>query len=130
MILLADPPLQAEIMMHSSIMSSLILELPLCTTKTSLSLIEVPEPSQYFFNRKCTFMDLPIRTLVSPLLNLSNCTAAKGMPSRSAIDPASAGWLLPEKTQTLRILQSRGEGGVERCLAIYIALIKSKSHGI
>lgn len=36
-ILLADPPLQAEIMMRSSIMVSLMLGLPDCTMKTSFS---------------------------------------------------------------------------------------------
>lgn len=36
-ILLADPPLQAEIMMRSSMMVSLMLGLPDCTMKTSFS---------------------------------------------------------------------------------------------
>ena len=38
---LDEPPLQAEIMMSSSMTESLILSLPLCTMKTSLSRIDV-----------------------------------------------------------------------------------------
>lgn len=36
-ILFAEPPLQAEIIIRSSIIESLILGLPDCTTKTSFS---------------------------------------------------------------------------------------------
>jgi hypothetical protein len=50
--LFADPPLQAEIMMRSSIKASLIFELPDWTTKTSFSLTLVM-----------------MRTLVSPCDN-------------------------------------------------------------
>ena len=50
-ILFAEPPLQAEIMMRSSMMVSLIFELPDCTMKTSFSLTLVK-----------------IRTLVSPCI--------------------------------------------------------------
>jgi len=38
---LEEPPLQAEIMISSSMTESLIFSLPLCTMKTSLSRIDV-----------------------------------------------------------------------------------------
>ena len=60
-ILFADPPLQADIRIRSSIMLSLIWALPDCTTKTSFSLMLVR-----------------ILTLVSPCSQVSFAACDRG----------------------------------------------------
>lgn len=85
-ILLADPPLQAEIMMSSSMIVSLILGLPDCTTNTSFSRTLVR-----------------ILTLVSPLENWVSSASAGAMPRFSQILPVRAGHELPEKIKVPRM---------------------------
>lgn len=89
--LLAEPPLQAEIMMSSSMMVSLILGLPDCTTKTS-------------FSRTLVRM----RTLVSPLENWVSSASAGAMPRFSHICFVRDGQLVPEKMRVPRILRGSG----------------------
>lgn len=84
---LAEPPLQADIMISSSITLSLILELPLCTMKTSWFRTETP-----------------ILTLVSPLLNLRSSHLAGSVPRRSQMASVRVGCELPEKIWTPRIV--------------------------
>ena len=84
---LAEPPLHAAIMISSSMMLSFVLVLPLCTMNTSWSLIEVP-----------------MLTLVSPLLKLESSQLATDTPSRSQMLCVSWGWEFPAKIFTPLIL--------------------------
>lgn len=86
--LLALPPLQALMMISSSMILSLILLLPLCTTKTS-------------WLRTLTLM----LTLVSPLANLRSSHFAGAVPRRSQMAAVRAGCEVPEKIWTPRMLK-------------------------
>lgn len=96
MILLAEPPLQAEIMMSSSMMVSLTLGLPDCTTNTS-------------FSRTLVRM----RTLVSPLENWPSSASARAMPRLWHILSVSSGQELPAKIKVPRIVSAVFGGGME-----------------
>jgi hypothetical protein len=85
-ILLAEPPLHADIMMSSSMMVSLIWGLPDCTTKTS-------------FSRTLVKM----RTLVSPFENWDSSADAGAWPRFSQILPERAGHDEPEKMSVFRM---------------------------
>ena len=74
MIDFAEPPLQAEIMIKSSMTESLILLLPLWTMKTSWFLI-----------------DVLILTEVSPLLNFVSLQLAGDVPNRSQMASTRTG---------------------------------------
>ncbi len=77
---LADPLLQADIMMSISMTLSLTLLLPLWTMKTSWSRIEVS-----------------MLTEVSPLLNFLSSAFAGDVPRRSQMASTKSGWEDPEK---------------------------------
>ena len=91
-ILFAEPPLQAEIMMRSSMMVSLILGLPDCTTKTS-------------FSRTLVRM----RTLVSPLENWVSSASARAMPRLWHILSVMSGQELPAKIRVPRMVSGGAE---------------------
>jgi hypothetical protein len=91
--LFAEPPLQAEIIIKSSISASLILELPDCTTKTS-------------FSRTLVKM----RTLVSPLENCVNSALAALIPRFSQIWPVRTGHEVPAKMSVLRMVVDPSDG--------------------
>jgi hypothetical protein len=96
-ILFAEPPLQAEIMMSNSMMVSLILGLPDCTTKTS-------------FSRTLVRM----RTLVSPLENCVSSASARAMPRFWHILSVMSGQELPAKINVPRMLVGWCSGEVGR----------------
>lgn len=103
MIDFAELPLQAEIMIKSSITLSLILLLPLCTMQISWSRIEVS-----------------ILTDVSPLLNFLSSHLAGLNPSRSQIASARTGWEDPEKIFTRRIVGAkRGNAQEGRVMVVH-----------
>lgn len=116
MTLLAEPPLQADIMMSSSMMESLILELPDWTTKTSFSrtlvriltlvspfkrreLVICPEAGNQGNQKAATqsYRKLTLENWVSSAL-------AGVMPRFSHIWPVRAGHELPAKMSVLRIV--------------------------
>src|SRR5271156_1933119 len=87
---LAEPPLQAAIMINISIMLSLTFELPLCTMKT------------FWFR-----MDVPILTLVSPFAKLPNSQLSGLVPSLSQMASVSVGCDLPEKILTFLMSEEK-----------------------
>ncbi len=98
--LFAEPPLQAEIMMSNSIMVSLILGLPDCTTKTS-------------FSRTLVRM----RTLVSPLENWVSSASAGSMPRFWHILLARAGQEVPANINVFRMMRG-GTKELEKVLKL------------
>ena len=118
----AEPPLQAEIMIKSSMTLSLILEdqlnpaarpeathlpLPLWTIKTSWSRTDVSGRGSAGKVLYCVRYDLLISTLVSPLLNLRSSTLSGCLPSLAQMDSTSFGCEDPEKMHVCRMVGSR-----------------------
>jgi hypothetical protein len=63
----------------------------------------------FFPKTRTLFPHSPIWTLVSPLANLSRVHLAGAIDSFAQIASASAGWLLPPKTRTLRMAATDGK---------------------
>lgn len=102
MILFAEPPLQAEIRMRSSMMLSLILLLPDCTTKTSFSRILV---KIFTLVSPWDLISLATTTTYSArtFANCESSTGAGAVPRLEHIWLVSWGQELPAKIRVLRI---------------------------
>lgn len=120
-ILLADPPLHADIMMRSSMMESLILGLPDWTTNTSFSrtlvrILTLVSPFCPGGQPRCPAPQAGRRQ--DQELTLENCVSsasAGDIPKFSQICPVRAGQELPANMSVLRIVAdartgSEGEG--------------------